>query len=153
MLIAKTVIFEVPMLEKLPIPQITKAWISSLRLKNLRMSVIEPAKYAIIKPMIIKVVMFFMRELNASITKRTTTAPMKAARLTPIVDHQPNDDTAAPEIAPVRSITIPTPKLAPLLIPSMEGSARGFLNSVCINKPATARAEPAKRAVNACGSL
>ena len=30
--------------EKLPMPQITKAWISSFKLKNFRISVIEPAR-------------------------------------------------------------------------------------------------------------
>ena len=44
MLVAKTGIFDVPTPEKLPIPQITKAWMSSFKLKNLRISVIEPAK-------------------------------------------------------------------------------------------------------------
>lgn len=101
--------------------------------------------------MIINVVMFFILELNANMTKRTKTAPMNAAKLTPIVDHQPNDDTAVPDIAPVKSITIPTPKLAPLLMPSIDGSARGFLNKVCINRPATANAAPANNAVNVCG--
>lgn len=44
MLIAKIGIFDVPTPEKLPMPQITKAWMSSFKLKNLRMSVIELAR-------------------------------------------------------------------------------------------------------------
>ena len=44
MLIENTGIFAVPTPEKLPIPQITKAWMSSFKLKNLRISVMEPAR-------------------------------------------------------------------------------------------------------------
>ena len=46
-----------------------------------------------------------------------------------------------------------TIKLAPELSPSTSGPARGFLKSVCICKPAADKAEPARRHVNALGSL
>ena len=46
-----------------------------------------------------------------------------------------------------------TPKLAPDEIPNTNGPAKGFLNNVCINKPATDKPEPTKRAVIAFGSL
>ena len=54
---------------------------------------------------------------------------------------------------PLSRITQATPKLAPELIPSTEGPARGFLNTVCISKPATDSPAPANMAVRACGSL
>src|SRR5574344_1042342 len=38
--------------------------------------------------------------------------------------------------------TTATPKLAPLLIPKIEGPAKGFLNKDCITKPATDNAAP-----------
>ena len=45
------------------------------------------------------------------------------------------------------------PKLAPELIPSTNGPAKGFLNRVCINSPLNARAAPDKIAVMALGIL
>ena len=46
-----------------------------------------------------------------------------------------------------------TPKLAPEEIPRTKGPANGFLNSVCINKPATDNPEPTNIAVIAFGNL
>ena len=46
-----------------------------------------------------------------------------------------------------------TPKLAPSLIPRIDGPANGFLNRVCNKSPLTAKAPPAKRAVIAWGIL
>ena len=139
----------VPTAEKDPIPQITKAWISSFTLKNFIMSVNEPARYEIIKPMIIRVVIFLTRLLNPKINISTNVAPKNAAKLTPILDHNPNDERASPPKKPVNNIVTATPKPAPLLIPNIEGSARGFLNNVCINNPETDKAAPAKSAVTA----
>ena len=51
------------------------------------------------------------------------------------------------------SITIATPKLAPLFIPKMDGPARGLLNAVCNISPHTANDAPQSVAVAACGSL
>lgn len=142
----------VPTAENDPIPQMTKACISSFALKNFIMSVIELAKYEIIKPMIINVVIFFILLLNASIIINTKVAPANAARLTPKFDHDSNDDSASFPKIPVNKIVTATPNPAPLLIPNKEGSARGFLNKVCIKSPATDKAAPAKSAVTACGS-
>ncbi len=125
---------------------------SSLMLKNFIISVSAPAKYEIIKPMIINVVMFLILLLNASIIINTKVAPANAARLMPKFDHNPNDDSASPPKMPVNKIVTATPNPAPLLIPNMEGSARGFRNKVCIKSPATDKAAPAKSAVTACGS-
>lgn len=45
-----------------------------------------------------------------------------------------------------------TPKLAPEEIPKTKGPANGFLNKVCINKPAIDNPEPTKMAVIAFGN-
>ena len=153
MLMEKNVSLLVPTAENEPIPQMTKAWMSSFMLKNFIMSVKEPARYENIKPMIINVVIFLTRLLNPSISIKTNVAPKNAAMLTPIFDHNPKDDSAFPPKMPVNKIVIATPNPAPLLIPNIEGSARGFLNNVCIKSPATDKAAPAKRAVTVWGSL
>ena len=44
-----------------------------------------------------------------------------------------------------------TPRLAPLLIPKTNGPASGFLKSVCIINPATARPLPVSTAAKAFG--
>lgn len=152
-LMEKNISLLVPTAENDPIPQITKAWISSFMLKNFIMSVNEPARYDIINPMIINVVIFLTRLLKPSININTKVAPTKAARLTPRLDHIPIVESAEPPQKPVNNIVMATPNPAPLLIPNIEGSARGFLNKVCIKSPATERAAPANIAVKACGNL
>ena len=149
----KNVNLVVPTAENVPIPQMTKAWISSFKLKNFKMSVMEPERYEIIKPMIINVVIFLIRLLKPSIMNNTKVAPMNAAMLTPKSDHNPNDERASPPNIPVNKIVKATPNPAPLLIPNIDGSARGFLNNVCIKSPDTDKAAPAKSDVIACGSL
>jgi len=54
---------------------------------------------------------------------------------------------------PKPRITRATPRLAPELIPSTSGPAKGFLNTVCICNPLTAKDDPATRAVIALGNL
>ena len=147
MLIEKNANLVFPTDENEPIPQITKAWISSFMLKNFIISVKEPARYETIKPMIINVVIFLTRLLKASISIKTNVAPKNAAMLTPIFDHNPKVESALPPKMPVNKIVIATPNPAPLLIPNIDGSARGFLNNVCIKSPATDKAAPAKSAV------
>ena len=97
--------------------------------------------------------MFLTRLLKPNISINTKVAPKKAATLTPTLDQNPNDERALPPKIPVNKIVIATPRPAPLLIPNIEGSARGFLNKVCIKSPATDKAAPAKSAVIACGNL
>lgn len=46
-----------------------------------------------------------------------------------------------------------TPKLAPEEMPKTNGPAKGFLKSVCINKPEIDKPEPTKIAVIAFGNL
>lgn len=113
----------------------------------------EPDRYEIISPMIINVVIFLTRLLKPNMSINTNVAPKKAARLTPILDHNPKDESALLPKMPVNKIVTATPRLEPLLTPSIEGSAKGFLKSVCIRSPATERAAPANKAVMACGNL
>ena len=56
-----------------------------------------------------------------------------------------------PTVPPKASITRATPRLAPSLIPRMDGPARGLWKRVCSSRPLTARAAPASRAVAAWG--
>jgi len=58
-----------------------------------------------------------------------------------------------PPKIPAPKIKIATPKLAPEEIPNTNGPAKGFLNSVCINKPAIDKPDPTSIAVIALGSL
>ena len=55
-------------------------------------------------------------------------------------------------VPPNARITIATPRLEPVEMPSMEGSARGLLNVVWSSKPDTASAAPESTAVIAIGS-
>ena len=53
---------------------------------------------------------------------------------------------------PVISITIATPTLAPLVIPSIDGPARGLRKVVCNSRPETARLAPQSVAVMVWGT-
>lgn len=50
-------------------------------------------------------------------------------------------------------ITNATPKLAPEVIPSTKGPAKGFLNNVCMSNPEIPNPEPTNIAVMAFGNL
>ena len=76
------------------------------------------------------------------------TAPIKAPAKTAIVPERANDPKE-PNEPPKNNITKATPKLAPELIPKIDGPANGLLNAVCNIKPETAKAAPAKNAVTA----
>lgn len=99
--------------------------------------------------MIISVVIFLILLLNPNIIISTKVAPANAATLTPMFDHNPIVDSALLPKMPVSRIVIATPSPAPLLIPNIEGSAKGFLNKVCISNPETDSAAPANNAVTA----
>ena len=53
---------------------------------------------------------------------------------------------------PRMSITSATPTLAPLVMPSIDGPARGLRKAVCNSKPDTARLAPHSIAVMLCGT-
>ena len=87
---------------------------------------------------------------HSSSTAITAMAPAKAANnvaMKPLMVRLPADN--AP---PTWSITRATPRLAPLLMPKMEGPASGLRNAVCNSSPLAANAPPQRQAVMACGN-
>ena len=99
--------------------------------------------------MMSNIILFFTTEENANNIAITIAAPMNAAIITA---KKPLTEISPAVILPPRSnITSATPRLAPLLIPKIDGPASGFLNAVCSNRPLTASAPPHKTAVMACG--
>ena len=75
----------------------------------------------------------------------TTEAPAKAPTMT---ERNP-DRVKAPVtiVPPPASMTSATPRLAPELMPSIDGSASGLLKTVCSISPDTDKAAPQSRAV------
>ena len=63
------------------------------------------------------------------------------------------EDNKKPPKTDEPKIKMATPKLAPEEIPKTNGPAKGFLKSVCINKPQIDKPEPTKIAVIAFGNL
>jgi len=93
-------------------------------------------------------VFFNLRATNITALS-TKKAPKLAARAIPILEK-----ASAAKLPPKSEnpkIKMATPKLAPELIPSTNGPARGFLNKVCINKPLMERPEPTRMAVSDLG--
>ena len=112
---------------------------------------IADVKLPNIKP-IISIDMVFLTLLAAIITADKT---KKAPKLEAIGKDQLEIELAKkklPKRDPLK-INKATPKLAPEEIPKTKGPANGFLNKVCINKPATDKPEPTKIAVMAFGNL
>ena len=96
--------------------------------------------------------------LSANSSAITATAPMKApivtAKKPPKCSVVSLSGRSVPPtlMTPPRSnITSATPRLAPLVMPRMEGPASGLRKEVCNNSPDVAREAPHRRAVNACG--
>ena len=81
----------------------------------------------------------------------TTIDPRKAPRSIDRNEEMLNE--RAESAAPPVSITSATPRLAPELIPKIEGPARGLLNTVCNISPLAASDAPQSMAVIACGNL
>lgn len=101
---------------------------------------------------IIKIDMVFLTLFAAIITADKT---KKAPKLEAIGKDQLEIEFARKKL-PKRDepkINKATPKLAPEEIPRTKGPANGFLNKVCINKPATDKPDPTKIAVIAFGNL
>ena len=102
-------------------------------------------------PTMMSVAMLLTRRPIAAIIRSVMVEPKNAAVVTPIDDMRFVDDNESPVKPDIRIIKA-TPRLAPEEIPSIEGSASGFLKSVCIMSPATASAAPARSAVTDWGS-
>ena len=93
--------------------------------------------------------LFFIKVEKNRMIPITSMEPMNAPIMT---DRNPDKVKTPAVIVPApASMTKATPKLAPELIPSMEGSAKGLLNVVCNISPDAASAIPQRRAVMACG--
>ena len=100
-------------------------------------------------PIISSMTLFLTIPANSSSTAMTAPAPMKAAASTAT---KPVSDTVPSVMPPPKaSITKAAPRLAPLLIPNIEGPARGLRNAVWSNSPLTASELPHSTAVIACG--
>src|SRR5699024_11685828 len=82
----------------------------------------------------------------------TIAEPRAADNTVLIVPTEPNPVRNPAVPAPTPSIVSATPRLAPELTPSENGSASGFWNRVCICNPAIASAAPARLAVTARGN-
>ena len=93
--------------------------------------------------------LFFIKVEKNRMIPITSMEPMNAPIMT---DRNPDKVNTPAVIVPApASMTKATPKLAPELMPSMEGSAKGLLNVVCNISPDAASAIPQRRAVMACG--
>ena len=100
-------------------------------------------------PIMSSMMLFFTRVEKNRMIPMTVIEPMKA----PIMTEMKPDRVNVPAVmvpAPA-SMTRATPRLAPELIPSMEGAASGLLNVVCSISPDAASAIPQSKAVTACG--
>ena len=87
---------------------------------------------------------FFSMEESSRSTPVTSMLPAKAPVTT--AAYPPREIVPAEIVPPKKSITTATPKLAPELIPKIEGPARGLRNVVCRSSPDTASPAPAKNA-------
>lgn len=105
--------------------------------------------YPIMIPIISSIKLFFVKAEKNSKIPMTIIAPAKApantARKPDILK------TPAVILPPPSNITKATPRLAPVLIPNIEGPASGLLKTVCNINPETAKAAPHSKAVIPCG--
>ena len=108
---------------------------------------IEEVRYPTIMPMMSNMRLLRTKVEKKRIMAKTEAAPTKAPT---IVAMKPDMGLLVSNVPPA-SMTMATPRDAPVSMPSIEGPAKGLLNVVCSNKPATARLQPANRAVMACG--
>ena len=103
----------------------------------------------IITPMMSSITLFLTIVEKRKMSIVTAMAPMNAPRMTAMKPVAWN--TPEVMVPPMSSITSATPRLAPPLIPKIEGPASGFLKAVWSISPLTASAPPHRQAVMACG--
>ena len=106
----------------------------------------DEVMYPIIIPVINSMMLLLMRVEKNNINPITTIEPMKAPNII-----EKKLDKVTPAVAmvpPPKSMTMATPRLAPELIPRIEGPANGLLKAVCSIKPDPAKAAPHSRAVS-----
>ncbi len=98
-------------------------------------------------PVINKSRLFFSRLENNNNNPIMIILPMAADNIVAI--YPPIVKVPAVTIPFIAIITIATPRLAPEVIPKIEGPANGLSNAVCNIRPDTAKPAPASRAVRA----
>ena len=101
-------------------------------------------------PAMSSITLFFISVDRNRMNAIMANAPVMAPAITDRNPPKFTVDTAMPP--PIPSITSAAPRLEPALIPSMEESARGLLNTVCNISPDTASAAPVSIAVVVCGT-
>ena len=112
--------------------------------KKLSKEITEDTTYPIMIPAISNITPLSIRKERNKIKARTATAPASAPRKT---EKKPDRlKTPAARLLPPAITTRATPRLAPELIPRIEESARGLLNTVCSINPETERAAPQSKA-------
>ena len=101
---------------------------------------------------IIKSTTLLVTILEHAISKAMTA---EAPAMAPVITAaKPLTVSKSVEMLPLSSsITIATPRLAPLFIPNIDGPANGLLKAVCSIRPQTASDAPQSVAVIACGNL
>ncbi len=113
------------------------------------MDIAADDKYPTIMPTISSATLFRIFLDNKSSMIMTVADPHNAPDITAI---KPFRVRMSVDSLPLKSsITMATPKLAPLLIPKIEGPASGLLNDVCNINPDTANDAPHNKAVMAAG--
>ena len=98
-------------------------------------------------PVMSSMILLFIKVEKNRISPITIIEPMKAPNTI-----EKNPERVIPAVAmvpPPANITKATPRLAPELIPKMEGPANGLLKAVCSISPETANAAPHSKAVMA----
>lgn len=100
-------------------------------------------------PVISSMILLFISVEKKRISTIISMAPINA----PSSTEKKPDRLNAPAVMlpPNSSMTKATPRLAPALMPRMDGPASGFLKAVCNISPQTANAPPQSSAVSAWG--
>ena len=115
--------------------------------KKLSKEMADEVMYPIMMPVISSMMLLLISVEKNKIMPITTMEPMNAP-----ATMEKNPDRVIPAVAmlpPPKSMTNATPKLAPELIPKMDGPANGLLNVVCSINPDPANADPQSNAVMA----
>tara|TARA_R110002050_G_scaffold3935_3_gene20152 strand:- start:19605 stop:19919 length:315 start_codon:yes stop_codon:yes gene_type:complete len=101
------------------------------------------------RPMISKAMVSFTLTATTMTANRTIKLPILDAKAKEMSFTIPRENIPVNREDP--NIKRAAPKLAPELMPSTKGPAKGFLNKVCINNPLKAKPLPTNMAVNALG--
>lgn len=129
-----------------PIVQMTKLFNASSALRYCRICTMALTPELAIIPKISITIISFILWLTAATTANIAAAPIHAAPATPTVESHADEDIPSRGAPRIKSAT---PRLAPELTPKTYGPANGLRNRVCICKPLTESAAPARIATTA----